>query len=109
MRVLPYYPWGYFEPTSCGADLIASNQLEYLRRRGWGVDVLLLSRPDRARQADAFRRRYPWLRSVSPIEQEYRIVDPLCPGRAHSVPRLSTFGTGQLSRPLSPPSEEQPR
>src|SRR5262245_58269123 len=65
MRVLHYYNWGYFEPITCGADVIASNQLEYFRQRGWEVDVLLHERPERARQAGVFRERYPWVRSVS--------------------------------------------
>jgi glycosyltransferase involved in cell wall biosynthesis len=64
MRVLQYYNWGYFEPITCGADVIASNQLEYFRRSGWDVDVLLHERADRAHQAEAFRKRYPWVRSV---------------------------------------------
>ena len=68
MRVVHYYNWGYFEPISCGADLIAANQLAYFRRRGWDVDVLLMSHADRALQARAFRRRYPWLRSVRLVE-----------------------------------------
>ena len=68
MRVLQYYHWGYFEPIIGGADVIAANQLEYFRRRGWDVDVLLMAHPDRDHNADAFQRRYPWLRSVRPID-----------------------------------------
>ncbi len=64
MRVLQYYNWGYFEPIANGADVIAANQLEYFRTRGWEVDVLLQDYPDRANQAEAFRARYPWVRSV---------------------------------------------
>ncbi len=68
MRVLQYYHWGYFEPISSGADVIAANQLEYFRRRGWDVDVLLMVQADRTHQADAFHRRYPWLKSVRLVD-----------------------------------------
>jgi glycosyltransferase involved in cell wall biosynthesis len=64
MRVLQYYNWGYYEPITCGADVIAANQMEYFRRRGWDVDVLLRGQVERAHQAEAFHRRYPWARSV---------------------------------------------
>jgi glycosyltransferase involved in cell wall biosynthesis len=64
MRVLQYYNWGYFEPITCGADVTASNQLDYFRRNGWEVDVLLHERAARAHQAAAFHARYPWLRSI---------------------------------------------
>lgn len=68
MRVLHYYNWGYFEPISCGADVVASNQLEYCRRRGWDVDILVMAHADRAHQADDFRRRYSWARSIQAVE-----------------------------------------
>jgi glycosyltransferase involved in cell wall biosynthesis len=64
MRVLHYYNWGYFAPISCGADVIASNQLEYLHHKGWEVDCLLAHNPERSHQSQAFRDRYPWVRSV---------------------------------------------
>jgi glycosyltransferase involved in cell wall biosynthesis len=74
MRVLQYYNWGYFEPIASGADLIAANQLEYFRKRGWEVDILLQDHPDRSCQAEAFHARYPWVRSVrlaSPDAKEF--------------------------------------
>src|SRR5580692_7531273 len=64
MRVLHYYNWGYFTPISCGADVIASNQLEYFRHRGWEVDCLIADKPSRAHQAQAFRERHSWVRSI---------------------------------------------
>jgi glycosyltransferase involved in cell wall biosynthesis len=64
MRVLHYYNWGYFAPTSCGADVIAANQLEYFRHRGWEVDCLIADKPSRAHQAEAFREQYSWVRSI---------------------------------------------
>src|SRR5215813_8296637 len=68
MRVLHYYNWGFFEPISCGADVIASNQLEYFRRRGWDVDILLPADPGRAHQAGAFRERYSWVKSMQLVD-----------------------------------------
>ena len=32
MRVLFFYPWGKFYPTSCGADFVACNQLAYFQK-----------------------------------------------------------------------------
>ena len=64
MRVLHYYNWGYFTPISCGADVIASNQLEYFRHRGWEVDCLIADKPSRAHQAQTFRERLSWVRSI---------------------------------------------
>jgi glycosyltransferase involved in cell wall biosynthesis len=69
MRVLHFYNWGYFAPISSGADVIAANQLEYLHSKGWEVDCLLVSEPKRSHQAEAFRERYSWVRSV-------QLVDP---------------------------------
>jgi glycosyltransferase involved in cell wall biosynthesis len=91
MRVLHYYNWGYFEPIASGADVIASNQLAYCRRRGWDVDVLLMGHRSRAHQADAFRRRYSWVRSVQVVEP------PWCPtfqgqlGMHSYIARSETF------------------
>ncbi len=68
MRVLHYYNWGYFEPISCGADVVASNQLEYFHRRGWDVDIVLHAQPWRTHHADAFQARYPWIRSVQVVD-----------------------------------------
>jgi hypothetical protein len=42
--------------------------MEYFRRRGWDVDVLLVAQPDRAAHAEAFHRRYPWTRSVRQVD-----------------------------------------
>jgi hypothetical protein len=67
MRVLHYYNWGYFSPPSCGADVIAANQLEYFRYRGWEVDCLIADKPSRAHQAEAFRKQYSWVRSIRPL------------------------------------------
>jgi len=64
MHVLHYYNWGYFTPISCGADVVASNQLEYFRDRGWDVSCLIADKPSRAHQAQAFRERYSWVRSI---------------------------------------------
>jgi hypothetical protein len=68
MRVCHFYNWGYFAPISGGSDVIAANQLEYFRHRGWEVDCVLLSAPARNHQAEAFRERYSWVRSVQVIE-----------------------------------------
>lgn len=68
MRVLYFYNWGYLSPIGSGADLVATNQLEYFRRRGWSVDCILGASPDREHREDAFRRRYPWLKTLTTIE-----------------------------------------
>lgn len=68
MRVLHYYNWGYFEPITSGADVIASNQLAYCRHRGWDVDIVLMSAPGRSHQAEAFGRRYSWARTIEVVE-----------------------------------------
>jgi glycosyltransferase involved in cell wall biosynthesis len=68
MRVLHYYYWGFFQPVSSGADVIAANQMEYFGRRGWDVDVLLSGQVFRAGQVEAFYRRYPWTRSVRHVD-----------------------------------------
>jgi glycosyltransferase involved in cell wall biosynthesis len=64
MRVCHFYNWGYFAPISAGADVIASNQMEYFHHKGWEVDCLLLANSERSHQAEAFRKRYSWVRSV---------------------------------------------
>jgi glycosyltransferase involved in cell wall biosynthesis len=68
MRVLHYYNWGYFTPISCGADVVASNQLEYLRHRGWEVHSLIADKPARAHQAEAFREQHQWVRSIRMLD-----------------------------------------
>ncbi|MFO0890112.1 MAG: glycosyltransferase family 4 protein [Isosphaeraceae bacterium] len=68
MRVLHYCNWGSFAPISCGADVIASNQLEYFRHRGWEVDCLIADKAPRAHQARSFEALYPWVRSIRLID-----------------------------------------
>jgi glycosyltransferase involved in cell wall biosynthesis len=68
MHVRHFYHWGYFHPITCGADVVAANQLEYFRARGWTVDCVVAHSAPRARFADAFRQKYDWVQSVSVVD-----------------------------------------
>jgi Glycosyl transferases group 1 len=99
MRVLHYYNWGYFAPTSCGADVIATNQLEYFRNRGWEVDCLIADKPARAHQAEAFRKRYSWVRSIrllnhprAPLTMRGKLLAHQKIAQSESFQRIATEG-----------------
>src|SRR5262249_45266061 len=87
MRVLYFYPWGYFAPIRGGADVIAAGQLEYFRQRGWQVDCVLPDVPQRRWRARFFARQYSWLHSL-------HVVD--VPGSAHAFRnKLFDFDTAK--------------
>jgi glycosyltransferase involved in cell wall biosynthesis len=92
MRVLHFYNWGYFEPISCGADVIAANQLEYFRFKGWEVDCVLAACSERDHQAEAFRERFSWVRSVrvlNPPTSKFTFGDQL--SSYHKLSRSEGF------------------
>ena len=68
MHVKHVYCWGYFHPVTCGADLVAANQLDYFRERGWTVDCIIFNNRSKAHFADQFRANYQWVRKVTAVE-----------------------------------------
>jgi hypothetical protein len=68
MHVKHFYTWGYFFPITCGADVVAANQLEYFRERGWSVDCVLANDPRKGGLAGRFRDKYRWVDSVTVVD-----------------------------------------
>jgi hypothetical protein len=68
MHVRHFYHWGYFYPVTCGADVVAANQLEYFRARGWTVDCVVAHSGPKMQYADCFRQKYEWVRSVTVVD-----------------------------------------
>jgi len=65
MRVIHYYPWGCFYPSSCGADTTAVRQLEYLRERGCQVECLIGWSSQSSSIVERFRSHYDWLDNIT--------------------------------------------
>ncbi|HWB07596.1 MAG TPA: glycosyltransferase family 4 protein [Pirellulales bacterium] len=59
LTVTYYYPWGYFHPVRSGAAAVASHHLDYFRRRGHRVRMMVrgISHQGRAE----FERHYRWV------------------------------------------------
>ncbi len=68
MHVKHVYNWGYFHPVTCGADVVASNQLDYFRERGWTVDCIVINDPRKTCFADSFRAKYHWVRKITTVD-----------------------------------------
>jgi glycosyltransferase involved in cell wall biosynthesis len=65
MHVIHFYPWGCFNPISCGADRSAVHQLEYFRERGWTVDLLVGWSARDATIVQQFRDHYSWTKQIT--------------------------------------------
>jgi hypothetical protein len=65
MRVVHFYPWGCFYPTSSGADVVAQHQLEYFHARGWEVDCLVTWSDRNTSTLDEFRNHYSWVHEIA--------------------------------------------
>ncbi len=75
MRVLHLYPWGYFYPVTCGADVVACNQLAYLQSRDCEVHCLLLDVFSRGSgDLAGLVQRFPCIQSTHVIEVPARAV-----------------------------------
>jgi glycosyltransferase involved in cell wall biosynthesis len=50
---------------TCGADVVACNQLDYFQRKNWTVDCILIRDARKARFESEFKEHYPWLNSLT--------------------------------------------
>jgi hypothetical protein len=68
MHVLHYWPVGCFQPISSGAGLVAANQVEYFRQRGWRVDLVVSRCGESAAEVETFVAHYRWANRVTVLE-----------------------------------------
>jgi len=64
MRILYIYPFGPFYPVSSGADIIATNHMEYFRKKGFQVDCILFQNSEKAKYLEQFKANYGFCNSI---------------------------------------------
>lgn len=64
MRILYIYPFGPFYPVSSGADIIATNHMEYFRKKGFQVDCILFQNSEKTKYLDQFKAQNSFCNSI---------------------------------------------
>lgn len=63
MKILYIYPFGPFYPISSGADIIASNHMEYFKKKNALVDCILFHNYQKETYFEQFKQKYSFCRS----------------------------------------------